>query len=176
MLILSFGQTRTVLPRLGCKQKNNGENRMNMKHGLIVSGLLLLAMSFGMKGALALPNTPACRAYANYARSAGASGTYGPLVQKYKACLRSANHRGPAPQVKYPPRYRNRSGSRPKVRPSQFKNYRKYQKCVAYRTSCDKRCLRGILAKRLSHNAGIRCYQRCGAYKRLSRCERLYGR
>lgn len=37
-----------------------------------------------------LPNTPECRQYMDYARSAGATGTYGPLIQLYNACMSSA--------------------------------------------------------------------------------------
>ena len=147
---------------------------MPLLKSIFLLGIFSATLLFETTTAQSLPNTPECRVYANTARSAGASGTYGPLVQQYNACLRSANRRGPAPQVKYPPR--QSYGNRPKVQPKRFKNYKKYQRCVARKTPCDKRCLKRITNKTLSHNAGIRCYQRCGAYKRLTACERKYGR
>jgi len=44
--------------------------------------------------AQALPNTPECRRYMNYARGAGAMGTYGTLQQLYRACVASGQRRG----------------------------------------------------------------------------------
>jgi len=43
-----------------------------------------------------MPNTPECRDYMAYARGAGAMGSYGPLMQKYQACVNSGRSR-PAP-------------------------------------------------------------------------------
>lgn len=38
-----------------------------------------------------LPNTPQCRKYMKHARTAGAMGTYSPLIKHYNACLNSAS-------------------------------------------------------------------------------------
>lgn len=46
--------------------------------------------------ARALPNTPECQEYANYASTAGATGTYGPLIELYNVCMNSAYE---SPQV-----------------------------------------------------------------------------
>ncbi len=66
---------------------------------------------FGWAGeghAQSVPNTPECRRYLNYARSAGAVGTLGPLTQLYNACMSSAGRSGTGyqpPSYKPPPVY-----------------------------------------------------------------------
>ena len=50
------------------------------------------------------------------------------------------------------------------------------RKCGTSQTSCDKRCMRRYTNKTLGHNGLIRCYTRCGAYKRLDACHRKYCR
>jgi len=50
------------------------------------------------------------------------------------------------------------------------------RKCGTPQTSCDKRCMRRYTNKTLGRNGLIRCYTRCGAYKRLDACHRKYCR
>jgi hypothetical protein len=64
-------------------------------------GLTVLFGLLAMAGALlqssvakALPNMPECRQYMNYARGAGAMGTYGTLQRLYQACMASGQRRG----------------------------------------------------------------------------------
>lgn len=50
-----------------------------------------------------MPNTPECRDYMAYARTSGAMGTYGPLMQKYNACVNSGRSQSVPQQSSRPP-------------------------------------------------------------------------
>ena len=86
----------------GCKTGSGGSmagmalsTAISLAASQSTSGGGIYASGTGRSGNL--PDTPQCRNYLRYARSAGAMGTYGPLVKRYNACLASAKRN---PRVK----------------------------------------------------------------------------
>ncbi len=68
-------------------------------------GMLSLVGATAVAAQQALPNTPECWQYVNYARTAGAMNTLGPLVELYNLCMRSAYTRPEIEQYECAPGY-----------------------------------------------------------------------